>query len=679
MGRTARRLFAPIAIAVCIAAVAWSTWSRPLPPADLTVSNGTEIKSIDPAMVTGQPEGFVIRGLFEGLVDWDAKDLHVIPGVAESWDLSEDQTTYTFHIRDNAKWSNGEPVTAHDFTYTYRRFLDPMTGAEYTKLLGQIVNAHAYNSQAETIGSSVEVELDERVEGALPHARHRVVRGTLIDRREIVLVDADEDAEIEKESTHVYSVELAGETRRFCPQKEDASRIEGDSLNDVESCRQVLLDFSEVGIKALDERTLQIKLQNPTPYFLQLMGFYPFFPVNQTCVETHGYPAWTKPKNVVSNGPFVLQHRRVRDKIRMVRNPHFWDQENIHLDTVDILAVESQTTELNLYLKGKIEYFRQVPAPIIPEMLRQNRPDFQPVPYLSVYFYMLNTKLEGLRDVRVRKSLALAVNRRELVEKVTRAGQVPAQRYVPPGIADYEEAKRRLKIVEVERDYDECVREAQGLLAEAGYPDGQGLETLTLLFNSNDMHSQIAELLQAQWKDKLGINVKLVAKEWGSYLTDIRQQEFVIARRGWIGDYVDPNAFLELLETGVPQNNTGWSNERYDQLLHEAAAVKLTDAELGAVAKEVESASSNTGDDLANEIAEKQEYERRVKRMKILVEAEDIMLEELPVVPLFYYVTQGIQRPWIKGWNQNIQDVHPFRGVSIDKEMKARMIREGLQ
>ena len=216
-------------------------------------------------------------------------------------------------------------------------------------------------------------------------------------------------------------------------------------------------------------------------------------------------------------------------------------------------------------------------------------------------------------------------------------------------------------------------------LGPGGVPDGQGLETLTLLFNSNDMHSQIAELLQAQWKDKLGINVKLVAKEWGSYLTDIRQQEFVIARRGWIGDYVDPNAFLELLETGVPQNNTGWSNERYDQLLHEAAAVKLTDAELGAVAKEVESASSNTGDDLANEIAEKQEYERRVKRMKILVEAEDIMLEELPVVPLFYYVTQGIQRPWIKGWNQNIQDVHPFRGVSIDKEMKARMIREGLQ
>ncbi len=679
MGRTARRLFAPIAIAVCLAAVAWSTWTRPLPPADFTVSNGTEIKSIDPAMVTGQPEGFVIRGLFEGLIDWHGKDLHVIPGVAESWELSEDQKTYTFHFRDNAKWSNGEPVTAHNFLYSFRRFLDPMTGAEYTNLLSQVVNANEYNKEAEVIGSPAEVELNERSTGSRPHARNQVLRGKLLAKQEIVLVEENEQTETERETTHIFTVEINAKRRRFCPRYKEANKKGDVSLEGVDSCRQVLLDFSLVGIKALDDKTFEIKLKNPTPYFLQLMGFYPLFPVNQVCVETHGYPAWTKPKNVVSNGPFVLRHRRIRDKIRLVRNPHFWDQDNIHLDTIDILAVESQTTELNLYLKGKIEYFRQVPAPIIPELLRQERPDFQPVPYLSVYYYMLNTDEGPLEDVRVRKALSLSVDRRELVDKVTRAGQIPAYRYVPPGIADYEIAKKQLNVVEVERDYDECVREAQSLLEEAGYPEGEGLDKMTLLFNSNDMHSQIAELLQAQWKDKLGINVKLEAKEWGSYLTDIRQQEYVIARRGWIGDYVDPNTFLELLVKDGPQNNTGWSNKDYDSKLQEAAAVKLTESEQADVAKSVAETSKNTGAALEREIAEKQDYERRIKRMKKLVEVENIMLEELPIIPLYYYVTQSIQRPWVKGWHQNIQDVHPFRGVSIDREMKARMVREGLK
>lgn len=682
MGRLGRRLFAPVALVLSIVAVVWSAWIRPPEPADFTVSNSTEIKSIDPASVTGQPEGFVIRGLFEGLVDWHGEDLHVIPGVAERWTLSEDQKTYTFHLRDNAKWSNGEPILAEDFLYSFRRFLDPMTGAEYIFLLEQVVNAERYNQSEFEAGEPVEVELTTLPDNSLPHARNEVLRGKLVRRQPLKLTsastDASDDGDDDAAETELFTVDIDGRQRTFCAAYKEAEKL-GLLSDDVEPCRQVLLDFSEVAIKAPDQRTITITLKNPTPYFLQLLGYYPLFPVNRVCIETHGYPAWTRPENLVCNGPFVLEKRRVRDRIRFRRNPHFWDQENIHLDTVDILAVESQTTELNMYLRGQIEYFRAVPAPIIPVLLAQDREDFQPVPYLSVYYYKLNTDTEQLKDARVRKALSLAVNRRELVEKVTRAGQVPAYRFVPPGIADFETAKRRLGISEEEPDYEANVREAQRLLADAGYPGGEGLPTMTLMFNSNDMHSQIAEFLQAQWRETLGVSIKLEAKEWSTFLADIRKQDYVIARQGWIGDYVDPNTFLNLFVTDGAQNNTGWGNARYDAMLEETAGVKLTSEEVARFTKEVRDNSSRSGAELEQEIAERLDFERRIKRMEMMVEIESLLLEEQPIIPLYYYVTQGIQRPWIEGWHQNIQDVHPFRGVRINKELKVKMMREGLQ
>ncbi|MDP6443453.1 MAG: peptide ABC transporter substrate-binding protein [Pirellulaceae bacterium] len=686
MGQTSRKWFGIVAGIACVLAVIFSVWQENPAPADYTFSNGTEIKSVDPAIVTGQPEGQIIRGIYEGLVGWNPKDLRPEPtSAAESWTISDDGRTYHFKIRDNAKWSNGEPVTAQDFEYSFRRFLDPMTGAEYVFLLKDVKNAVEYNELEYEPGSRVEVELPEPAADALPFGRGETLHGVLKsieDGQPPVETDPDETGEgegDEEESEEdaaptlpVYTVTIDGVDRRFCSKPDNviADVKQGASI---EQAKQVLLDFDHVGIVAVDRRTLRIELNNPVPYFINLLGFYPLFPVNKKCVETHGYPAWTKPQNIVTNGCFILHSRKVRDRIRMVRNPHYWDQENVHLDTVDALAVESQTTELNLYLAGKIDYFRQVPATIIPDLLKQNRSDFNPQPFLSVYFYKINTTKPGLTDRRVRQALSLAIDRREIVEHVTRAGQIPALRYVPPGIADYEAAKQRMNIKEVELPRQAAIAKAKKLLTEAGFPDGKGIPQLVITYNTNDLHAQIAELIQAQLKENLGINVQLKNKEWGTYLADQRKGDYMIGRNGWIGDYVDPNTFLDLFVTDGPQNNTNWSNARYDEIVFGSSAVKLADDERAAVEQQVKEADGWSEGRHAELLRAAVDLERQRKRMRLFVEAEDLLIEEAPIIPLYYYVTQGMVRPYVKGFYQNIQDVHPYKGMRIDEDEKRRV------
>lgn len=667
MGSQARRYFPLLAGLLLLAAIAWATWRPSLPPADYTMSNGTEIKSVDPAIVTGNPEGVVIRALYEGLVAWDPKDLHPVPGVAERWEISADGLEYTFFLRRDAKWSNGKPVNAHDFLYSMRRFLDPMLGAEYVFLLSPVTNADKYNRAQMAAGDPVEVELPDPPPGGLPHARGELIRGKLLETSE------HEGSQFGKPLTVTrYVVEIDGRKRTFSTRP--------DVVGGGEKCAQVLLDFEQVAIKALDDFTIQIRLDYPTPYFLQVMGFYPLYPVNRECIETHGYPDWTRTENIVTNGPFQIQFRRVRDRLRCIRNPHYWDQENIHLNVIDILAVESQTTELNMYLTGQIDYFRAVPATIIPTLLEQKRKDFNPEPYLGVYYFKVNTEAEGLTDLRVRRALSLVVDRHELVKTVTKAGQIPAYRFVPQAMGQFvpafAEAKRRLDVTEGRGDYQARVKEAKSLMRAAGYPDGQGLPKLTLIYNTNDMHAQIAELIQAQWKEILGIDVELENKEWGTYLSDLRKQEFMVARHGWIGDYVDPMTFLNLYLTDGPQNNTGFGDPRYDRLLEEAKRATLTEEQKKQVEQQVRAAPDWSEQQHPERLKSALIQERRVQRMLKLLEAEQILLDAVPVIPLYYYVTQDMVRPWVKGFYHNIQDAHPFKGMRIDKQLKERILKE---
>ncbi len=607
-----------VIIAGCAGLIVWAVSFGTLPPADFTFCNGDEVKTIDPAISSGQPEGRIIWALFEGLCRWHPETLEPIPGVAERWELSDDKRTYTFFLRREARWSDGTPITAHDFTYSLRRFLHPATAAEYGKELWYIENAKRFTVREVAVGDPVEVELHEKPEGALPFAPGVLVRGTL---------RAIDDPEAERP---VFTVEIDDRSRRF-------QRVEeGAAPNGVTACRMITYDFDHVGVRTVDDYTLEIRLDHPVPYFLQLMGFYPFSPVNRRCVETHGYPAWTRPENLVGNGAYRLEFRRVRDRIRLVKSPTYWNRDEVRLETIDALAVKSATTMLNLYMTGKVEWITTVPTEVVTDLL--DRDDFQPAPYLALYYYLINTERPPLDDPRVRQALAMAVDRHEIVKEVTRAGQVPAYSLVPAEISKYLDYTPP----EFGRFDPE---QAQRLLAEAGYPEGRGCPRIEVLYNTSESHKAIAEVIQAQWKKHLGVDVTLSNQEWGAYLTSRRQGRYMVARAGWIGDYIDPNTFLSLFTSDNPQNQSGWSSAEYDRLIR---------------------------------AAQREPDDRR--RLELFRAAECIVLDELPMIPIYLYVSQSMVRPYVEGFYQNIQDVHPLWALGIDEQKREQLRRrEGLR
>jgi oligopeptide transport system substrate-binding protein len=639
-----------VALALVIGAVAWAVSFGTLPPADFTFINGTEIESVDPAVVTGSPEGRIIDELFEGLFhnlpaemspDFDAsredpQELKPQPAVAKSCQISEDGKTYTFQIRRSARWSNGTPVTAHDFVWSWQRFLHPEVAAQYAYLLGDYVRgASAYNKGTVHTGDRVDVELKTRKWPHQPYPQGTLVTGILreIIKGEPPSVEASDPTAQDQlanwKDEWVYLVEADSSESRGVAGTENPNRLEaycksatstpsfgGETI----ACHHVLPDFDEtVGIRATDDHTLEVTLNHATPYFLQLCAFYPLYPVNQTCVETFGYPAWTKAENIVNNGPFRMEFRRIRDRIRLVKNPQYWNADTVKIQSIDALAVTSETTVLNMYLHGQTDWATTVPAAMIPDLSK--RDDWLSDVFLGIYFYRLNVKHPVLSDVRVRQALNLAVNRQELCDNVTRAGERPAWTFCPSGIPGY--------TAPAGLEYN--VSRAKQLLAEAGYPDGRGFPQLELLYNTSESHKTIAEVIQQQWSRNLGIKVTPKNREWGVFLNDVDNLNYHISRLGWIGDYVDPNTFLDLFVTDGANNSTGWSNPEYDRLLEQSRA------------------EPDPG-----------------KRFEILRQAEEILLSELPIIPIYFYVSKNLVKPHVRGIHSNLRDIHPLHIIDVD-------------
>jgi oligopeptide transport system substrate-binding protein len=398
---------------------------------------------------------------------------------------------------------------------------------------------------------------------------------------------------------------------------------------DGEDYTWILHDFETVGVKALDERTLEVTLRHPVPYFLDLMGFYPFSPVNRRCVEAHPNQEWTRPENIVGNGAFKLHTRRVRDRIRLLKSDTYWDRDNVRLDVVDALAVESHTTGLNLYLTGEVDWIEYVPNAVVRDLIAQKRPDFQPAPFITTYYYRLNVTRPPLDNVLVRRALNLATNKRDIVERVTMAGQQPARSLVPPVV----EERSGYRAPECEPFNPE---KARALLAEAGFPGGAGMPPITIQFNTNDTHKAVAELIQYQWKRQLGIEVELRGMEWNAYQEAQVTLQYQVSRAAWVGDYPDPNTFLNMWITGGGNNQTGWGNARYDEL------IKL---------------AQNEPDE-----AQRNQYYHQ---------AEQLLLDEMPVLPIYFYVSTSMVKPYVRGYYTNFHDVHPLKYLWIDEEAKA--------
>ncbi|MBX3424881.1 MAG: peptide ABC transporter substrate-binding protein [Pirellulales bacterium] len=619
------------AVAGLAAALGWSLTRTALPRADFTFCNGTEVKSLDPALVTGQPEGRLAYALFEGLVRWHPRTLEPLPSGARRWEISDDRLQYTFFLQPDAKWSDGSPVTAGDYAYSLRRFLDPRTAAEYAFQAWYLKNGKRYSEAAAALrpGDQVEVELNLTTD-ASNAVRGEVLRGKLVqieDGRGEIL-DAERLAELaERENVDrqrwTYAVEIDGRTERF-RYADDSTAAAKPPSRGARWCRQILIDFRDVGVEVLDDLTLRLTLENPTSYFLSLLGFYPLFPVNQACVERHGSPQWTYAENMVANGPYRQLFRRYRDRTRLIRSETYWDRDNVALETVDVLAVDSIYTALNLYLTGEADWIHEAPPNALRVMLEENPPrdDLNPAPMLNTYYYLLNVRREPLDDVRVRRALSMAIDREEICTKILAVGEQPALSLVPPGLPGYDPPETP--------GYDPAA--ARQLLAEAGYPGGRGFPRLEVSYNTHETHQLIAEVVRKQWERNLGIVVKGRNEEWGSFLASQRQSRFDVSRKGWIGDYADPNTFLDLFVAGGEQNNTNWGRPEYDALI-----------------------------DLAKVEPDP------TKRLAALREAEELLMDELPIIPVFFYVSKNLVKPHVRGFHNNIQDYHPLWPLRLDR------------
>lgn len=654
-----RRYFPFIAGAMLLAALAWAIPFNPTPPAEFSFGNGDEPKTIDPALATGAPEGRILNALFEGLLrslpDEDAEPnesgmmaMKPQPAMAESYTISDDGKVYTFKIRKGAVWSNDEPVTAHDFLFSWQRTLHPETASEYAYQLHYIVGAQAYNFSQVKVGDQVEVELRDRPDPVQLFPRGTIERGIL---REIILPptkpedisklseEKQKEAKAVQRASRTFVVDVKpeidgkldlnakGVTKRY-------QMLAADSLTDkkAEACVWVLPDFAHTGgIKTLDDHTLEITLNDRTAFFADLVAFYPLYPVNRTCVEEFGTPNWTKAANIVNNGPFNLEFRRIRDRIRLKKSETYWNADNVSLNSVDVRAVKSENTSLNMYMEGDIDWSTQAPSPVIPDL--KKRDDFHSAPMLSTYFYRLNVNAPPLNDVRVRRALNMAIDKKRICEKVTKAGQVPARSFVPPGMNGYPSNNclgEDGKTVDIHCGaYD--VEAARKLLAEAGYPNGAGLPKIEILYNSSEGHKLIAEVVQQDWKNNLGVDIQLKNVEWASFLQTTSNKKYQVARAGWIGDYPDPNTFLDMFVTDGPNNQTNWSNKEYDDLIK---------------------AAQTENDPTA--------------RLCTLQKAESILMKEQPIIPFYFYVSVNLVNPKVKGFYPNIQDLHPLTIIRIE-------------
>jgi oligopeptide transport system substrate-binding protein len=362
-----------------------------------------------------------------------------------------------------------------------------------------------------------------------------------------------------------------------------------------------------VGFKAADARTLVVTLNNRTPFLIEAMKHYSWFPVHIPTVEKFGGLArkgtvWTRPENMVGNGPFVLKEWRPNQRIVVTRSPTYWDRATVKLDTINFMPTESIDTEERMFRTGQVDKTNELPNTKIDTYKREFPESYRQEPYYGVYFFRFNVTKPPLNDKRVRRALALAIDRESIVRNVTRGGQTPAYNFTPPSPKFKSEARIAGDLAEAKR-----------LLAEAGFPEGRGFPQVSILYNTSENHRAIAEAIQQMWRTRLGVDIGLTNQEWKVYLDSQDTLAFDIARAGWIADYVDPNTFMDMWRTGGGNNDTGWSNATYDALLDESAKVS-SDAE----------------------------------RFAIYQKLEAMLADEVPIIPLYFYTRVFAMNPKLR-------------------------------
>lgn len=483
----------------------------------------TEPPTMDPAQAQDQVSATVINGVYEGLTRINEKG-EVLPAVAKEWKMSEDGKTYTFTIRDDAKWSNGDAVTAQDFEYSWKRVLDPDLKPEpsaYAYLLYYIQGAEAYNTGK---GSA-----------------------------------------------------------------------------------------DDVAVKARDEHTLEVKINAPAPYFASIMAFQTYFPVHQSVKDNPAFAA--EASTMITNGPFKLSEWKKNTSMTLIPNENYYEKDQIKLSKVYFTMVNDSGSELSMYQTDKLDY-AGMPTGLLPldqlSTLKESNPnEFNIKGTASLYYFLLNTTEKPFDNVKVRKALSMAISRKDITEKVTQGGQLPAFGLVPPGILGQKEEFRS----EVSDDYfKEDYEEAKKLLAE-GLAESNMTEMpeFSIIYNTNDLHQKVAEAIAEMWRVNLGIKANIGNQEWGVFLKNRNALNYEAARGGWGADYNDPISFIDLFTTQSGNNNTGYAKKEYDALVDQAYGT----------------------DDQAI-------------RMKAMADAEKMLMDDRPIIPLYYYSTVYMMKPGFK-------------------------------
>ena len=384
-------------------------------------------------------------------------------------------------------------------------------------------------------------------------------------------------------------------------------------------------DFSTVGITASGARTLRVTLEYPTPHFLSMLQHWMFYPVHLESIRTvgptdrRGTP-WARPGKLVCNGPFILDSWRAGERIVVTKNPEYWDAATVKLEAIHFHPFQSVDAEERAFRAGQLHVTDAVPIAKIPAYHRDSPELLRIDPYLGTYFYRINVRRPFLNEAKVRRALALALDRASLVEQILQGGQSPSGGFVPPGIPGYAASK----VLEYNPD------EARRLLAEAGYPEGRGAPPVELIFNTSENHRIVAEAMQAMWAKELGIHASLRNMENTSVLESRRAGDYELLRSVWIADYIDPSSFLDVWRSDSGNNHTGWASDSYDALLDEAA---------------------RTGDNTA--------------RLNLLRRAETLLLEQVPFVPVYHFTHVFLIRPSVRGWHPTLLDHHPYKHVDL--------------
>ncbi|MBA3520846.1 MAG: peptide ABC transporter substrate-binding protein [Rhizobiales bacterium] len=493
--------------------------------------NSAEPESLDPHKTSTVYEAHILRDVFEGLIMQDA-NADIIPGAAESWTVSDDGTVYTFKIRQDANWSNGDPVTADDFIYAFQRLQNPETAAEYASML--------------------------------------------------------------------YVVKGAEEVNTGKGKPED------------------------MGLKAIDAKTLEVTLKAPTPYFLEMLTHQSTYPVHKASIEALGAD-WVKPGQMVSNGAFTLTEWVPNDHIKIVKNPGYHDAENVKLDEVNYFPTEDRSTAIKRFEAGELDSNDDMPTEQLADIRTKFGEQVHIGPYLGTYYYSIKWDKEPWSNVKLRNAISMAIDRDFLAEKVWTNSMIPAYGMVPPGVEGYAPATADYaEMSQIDRE-----DEAAKILAELGYGPDKPLK-LEIRYNTSENHKNTAVAIQEQLKP-LGIEVSLLNTDTKTHYGHLEQKgDFDLARAGWIADYKDPESFLGISVAASGQNYSNYNSPVYEDLMKKAAAA-------GGNAEE---------------------------RMKLLAEAEKVLVDDIGNMPLLFYSYHNLVSPKLSGFEDNVMDVHPSRFIS---------------